>query len=1092
MAGFKILDQWPTPSGTPIDLAWDGEFLWSVDLGTSTIYKHDPDDGTVLASFAAPDTQPLGLTYDGSHLWVSCRGTSQKIYRITTTGSVVSSFDAPGTGSNRVRGLAWDGAHLWMGDIVNDVVYRIDPSDGSVLDTIDFPEGSIGGLTWDGKYLWATNDSPDRLYRLVDPGNETWESFPAPSEQPIGLAFDGTHLWNSDLTDDVVYKLDMESMSEVFDASTTWTAPTDVEEAVVELWGPGGDGAGTATGGGGGGGGGAYARSAIPVTPGNDYDIVVGEGGSETPSTFDTNVVEADAGQNAFLNIGGQGGQASASTGDVKFSGGKGADDSLGSIPCGGGGSAFRDGNGQDGTTTTGGDGEGPGGDPRQDGTAPGGGGGGGIPAGNGADGRAIITYSLLPSAATGQAHIAATSTITATGKAVHRSNPASVSATGSITAAGKVSAKSAASISAQGAISASGSRIRRYHPGQPLRWLGGPIDVRVEIDTGLAGATFGIWDQSAWGAASWGAQDPDWADISEYVQRVSIDRGKERWEQRFGAGVAQIVLDNTRGYFTPEVAGPFHLPFRPGRRIRVVALPDPTDPLHKVPLFTGFIDSSNDSYDGAGWNISTVLNCVDFMGLWQANDPLATTATGVQTTSARVHAALDRVGLSGWPNDLRDVQGGIHTMQSSDLAQPTAEECQRAAEAEGGAFFCSHDGKATFRYRDWLSEALSDNTIAHDAATEQAATIGSTQFNHTPSGTPKGVLVYIFHVGGLTATYDVTYGGVPLTRIGYGAFSGGTNAVRAIAYFLGSNVPPGTQEVSVTEKFGGERPAHIVCVTVTANSDQIRVADVVEAGAPSTANPQVTLGSGSQSALRYVGVMSGLSSPSDLTPLSGQSVVHTHDFGSTSSRVDRRSGSDTGSVTVGYTAAAANYAVVGVALTGDLYTRSTEVQGYLGYDDAELDADDRRAPVLDMKVSWELARVRNDIQFSRVGGSIQHKWDDTSIAAFGRRSYRRLDLYNNSDDQVALLAERALEAWKDNRLRVDAVTIGANADPNNEDVNRLLWDTQFGDLLAVKVKPPYGWDYEKQVHVMGIRHEITSEDWTVTFMLDDAATFQG
>src|SRR5690606_20283306 len=42
---------------------------------------------------------------------------------------------------------------------------------------------------------------------------------------------------------------------------------------------------------------------------------------------------------------------------------------------------------------------------------------------------------------------------------------------------------------------------------------------------------------------------------------------------------------------------------------------------------------------------------------------------------------------------------------QSSTLADTTLEECQRAADAEGGAFFASADGKATFKARNWLSE---------------------------------------------------------------------------------------------------------------------------------------------------------------------------------------------------------------------------------------------------------------------------------------------------------------------------------------------------------------------------------------------------
>ena len=66
--------------------------------------------------------------------------------------------------------------------------------------------------------------------------------------------------------------------------------------------------------------------------------------------------------------------------------------------------------------------------------------------------------------------------------------------------------------------------------PAQPLRWLGGPIDVRVEVDTGGGpGLETGLWDISRWGEALWGSVDPVWQDMTRYVIDVTIDRGAER-----------------------------------------------------------------------------------------------------------------------------------------------------------------------------------------------------------------------------------------------------------------------------------------------------------------------------------------------------------------------------------------------------------------------------------------------------------------------------------------------------------------------------------------------------------------------------------
>lgn len=407
--------------------------------------------------------------------------------------------------------------------------------------------------------------------------------------------------------------------------------------------------------------------------------------------------------------------------------------------------------------------------------------------------------------------------------------------------------------------------------PGQILQWLGGQIDVRVEIDTGLAGSSFGLWGVGTWGVATWGSADPDWNDITPYVLGVNIDQGAARWGERFQAGTASVTLDNTTGVFTPDagVPSPWHLPFRPGRRIRVVAIPDPDAPLDKVPLFYGEIDASFDVFGDAAFSLEVVLPCTDFMGAWSGHNPPALgTPTGVQTTDDRVTAALDRMA---WPAGLRDIQVGEHTMQSSHLAQSTLEECQTAADSEGGAFYCSKDGKATFKARDWL---------------------------------------------------------------------------------------------------------------------------IVD-------------------------------------------------------------------------------------------TRSVVVQGCLGYDEAPSGAN--AAHVIDVATSWEIARVANQVRFARIGSVMQEVDDAASQALYDIRSYPRTDFQNNTDGEVLFLAERHLAVFKDSRIRLDAVTITAVADPDNEDLNRLLWNSQLGDLLSVRVQTGQGWGFERLVNIMGIHHEISGDDWVVTFTLDDA-----
>ena len=218
-----------------------------------------------------------------------------------------------------------------------------------------------------------------------------------------------------------------QTITNLYVSDSTFVVPAGVTTITVETWGGGGRGGSRTSGSGayGGGGGGAYSRSVLAVTPGHTNTIKIGVGATSNSSPggdswFSTNgvvsgaVVLAKGGQTVPNNSanGANGGSASSGIGDVRYSGGNGANGS-GSNAGGGGSSAGVSANGVNGSGSTGGiapAGGGDGGNGRSGsqgngdaGSVPGGGGGGAYrtsgtrSGGNGANGRVQITYVRQP-----------------------------------------------------------------------------------------------------------------------------------------------------------------------------------------------------------------------------------------------------------------------------------------------------------------------------------------------------------------------------------------------------------------------------------------------------------------------------------------------------------------------------------------------------------------------------------------------------------------------------------------------------------------------------------------------------------------------
>ncbi len=114
---------------------------------------------------------------------------------------------------------------------------------------------------------------------------------------------------------------------------------------------------------------------------------------------------------------------------------------------------------------------------------------------------------------------------------------------------------------------------------------------------------------------------------------------------------------------------------------------------------------------------------------------------------------------------------------------------------------------------------------VGHDVTSEfpsnltTGCTVSPCSYTHTPSGTPRGVLIFVYT---LLQTADVvtgvTYGGVNALAVSGGSATDTlTEPGRVTAYFLGSSVPTGAQTVSVT-KSSAAVSIYITTTTITSS----------------------------------------------------------------------------------------------------------------------------------------------------------------------------------------------------------------------------------------------------------------------------------
>jgi hypothetical protein len=225
------------------------------------------------------------------------------------------------------------------------------------------------------------------------------------------------------------------------------------------------------------------------------------------------------------------------------------------------------------------------------------------------------------------------------------------------------------------------------------------------------------------------------------------------------------------------------------------------------------------------------------------------------------------------------------------------------------------------------MAVAHDQHSESHTGATGHSGS-GSFTWNHTPVGTPKGVVVFVHVVGaGFDYTTGVTYGGVAMTAVSAAAIDGLNEQGSTKGYFLGSGIPTGTQAIVVT-RTNNATVMYASAATLTAATDTELKGSVVSL-ANDRAGSEQTVGSAGVQSLGYAGCYYGGGSPAGAG--ANSTLLTSIDFGAFGCSMVRETGSgSTGTKAVGFTGASDDWAsihfAVGEAATSDVTVGITNV----------------------------------------------------------------------------------------------------------------------------------------------------------------------
>lgn len=187
------------PQDKTYGLTYDGTYFWTTDHPSNPAVALQFDsNGDFISQFDLPDQYMSGIAYDNGDFWVATYYPDPAvIYRVNSTGAVQQSFQAP---DNQPWDLCIQDDALWMVDRWGDAIYKINTTDGSLLETYDSQGTDPAGVVWDGQYLWYCDEGEggvDYLYKVDLNGSGTPEIQVSSTSHDFGsVAVGDSETWN--------------------------------------------------------------------------------------------------------------------------------------------------------------------------------------------------------------------------------------------------------------------------------------------------------------------------------------------------------------------------------------------------------------------------------------------------------------------------------------------------------------------------------------------------------------------------------------------------------------------------------------------------------------------------------------------------------------------------------------------------------------------------------------------------------------------------------------------------------------------------------------------------------------------------------
>jgi hypothetical protein len=218
-------------------------------------------------------------------------------------------------------------------------------------------------------------------------------------------------------------------------------------------------------------------------------------------------------------------------------------------------------------------------------------------------------------------------------------------------------------------------------------------VRVEIEVDPSAALQPFFTLDDPVQGVldGEFGLGGLTYADVSQYVQSVSVSRGKRNELEQYDAGNASVTFDNTERVFDPLGTSPFSQQLLPRRGIKIFSGGEP--------IFFGIVEDWNLEYNRSNESRAIAV-CTDRF-LLLANQEFDEYTNTVQNSGDRINTVLSKPEVQ-WPLTERNIDTGAVTLQA-DLVEENENVLnylKLVSESETGNIFISRDGKFTFQNR--------------------------------------------------------------------------------------------------------------------------------------------------------------------------------------------------------------------------------------------------------------------------------------------------------------------------------------------------------------------------------------------------------